>query len=259
MSDQAAIIQKKYTVTGHDEVAEGYFKLTFDGPEVASNYSPTQFVNVKVSDDITPLLRKPFSIYDSNGSEFSVLYKIYGEGTAKLSKTPVGATLDVLGPLGKVHQLDSGKKTALIAGGVGIASVMSLAHEMPGNFDLYYGVRSKAELAELDRWERLSANIHIASDDGSVGQKGFVTELFAQNADQYEQLYCCGPHPMMAALYKVCPETITPYFLMEEYMACGFGICVGCVVNTKDNGYVRICKDGPVIDGRNVVWELGYD
>jgi dihydroorotate dehydrogenase electron transfer subunit len=255
MSEQPSIIQKKYTVTGHEEVADGYFKLTFDGPEIATHYHPTQFVNIKVSEDITPLLRKPLSIYDANGSEFSVLYKIYGEGTAKLARTPIGAEVDVLGPLGKVHHIDTTKKTALVAGGVGIASVMSLAHQIPGNFDLYYGVRSRSELAELDRWEGLATNIHIASDDGSVGQKGFVTELFAQKADQYDQLYCCGPHPMMAALYKVCPDQITPYFLMEEYMACGFGICVGCVVNTTDRGYIRICKEGPVIDGRNVEWE----
>ncbi|NQY74969.1 MAG: dihydroorotate dehydrogenase electron transfer subunit [Candidatus Margulisbacteria bacterium] len=246
--------QEIVTVTENKPVAEGYFKLSFNAPELAKNYDPIQFVNVKVGSGTEFLLRKPFSIYDHTDTDISILFKIYGKGTERLSQYKTGDSLDILGPLGTgVVPPKDNVPTALIVGGVGIGSVKALALKMPKQFDLFYGVRNQGEVVEKQEWSELANTVFMCSDDGSCGEKGVVSTLFQKQASAYKKIYVCGPHAMLKAVYDVCPETIESFFITEEYMACGFGICMGCVIKTT-SGYKRICKEGPVFKGSEIIW-----
>jgi dihydroorotate dehydrogenase electron transfer subunit len=248
------IKQKEYEVVENIEVANGYYKLTIFAPELAQAAKPGQFVNIRVSKSLTPLLRKPFGIYAVDAEKISILYRLVGKGTQILSEVEKDQMLDVLGPLGTPAKISKDtKKTAIIAGGVGIAAVRLITENIEGDCDLFYGVQNKSELAELNIWEELTENIFLSSDDGSCGEKGFITEVFAANASKYERVICCGPKVMMEKVFNACSDSIETYFLMEEYMACGIGICMGCVTKTK-KGYRCICKDGPVFKGSDIVW-----
>jgi len=248
------IVQKHYPILSNIAVADGYFELTV----AAENFGarPAQFVNIKVGDDYAFLLRKPFSVYQQNDERFSVLYKVMGRGTARLSRYQAGESIDILGPLGQAFEVLPGKRVALLAGGVGIASLRLIADSLQVQnipFDLFYGVRSQAEVVDHETWITLAKRIFFSSDDGSVGKSGFVTDLFATQIQSYDLVIACGPHPMLRSLRRVCDGKITDYLIMEEYMACGFGICMGCVVQTQ-NGYEKICTKGPVFKGEDLVW-----
>ncbi|MCP4051013.1 MAG: dihydroorotate dehydrogenase electron transfer subunit [bacterium] len=248
------IFQDSYEVVRNREVADGYFKMTLNADSIAASCRPGQFINLKVNDGMEPLLRKPFGIYDVNGSHISILYRVKGRGTALLSRYRQGDQINILGPLGNgVYVEPEDKKTAVIAGGVGLAALGLIAKGMPGNFDLFFGVRNEREIIEQEKWQALANSVYISSDDGSAGEKGFITDLFARQVDYYDRIYCCGPEIMMKKIYDLCSNKAKTYFLLEEYMACGTGICMGCVCETRD-GYQRVCKEGPVFSGEQIKW-----
>lgn len=204
--------------------------------------------------------------------EVEILYKVCGRGTALLAAMRPGRSLRALGPLGNGFEVPrSAKEVFLVAGGIGVPPIAALAEGLATRrasrgtkMTVFLGGRSKADLLCTVDFKRVGAKIHVATEDGSAGHKGLVTDLLEQffrtpHPAPRTVLYACGPHPMLAALASIAEKYELPYQAsLEASMACGFGACMGCVVPVKGGGrdrtYRLVCKDGPVFDGRAIVW-----
>ncbi|HPQ45097.1 MAG TPA: dihydroorotate dehydrogenase electron transfer subunit [Syntrophales bacterium] len=237
---------------------------------------PGQFVMVRMEKGGDPFLSRPFSIYSaySHGSNtyIEILYKVVGKGTEAFSELREGDTLKILGPLGKGFDIPpTGKTAVLIAGGVGIAPLSFLAEYYRKNSSgtdviCYLGAGSSESLAGLEKIEDLCSTVKISTDDGSRGYHGPVTEPFKEDMDRYlddrTRIYSCGPNPMLKSLQKLLlNRTYACQVSLEERMACGIGACLGCVVKiTSDEtgeGFMRVCKEGPVFDIHRIHFSAG--
>ena len=209
-----------------------------------------QFVNIKL-DGL--YLRRPISVCDLDGDTLTIIYKIVGEGTEKMSKLTAGK-LDVLTGLGNGYDLTvSGKRPVLIGGGVGVPPMYLLAKKLiMDGFDttVILGFNTKSEIFYEEEFKKLGAKVIVTTVDGSYGQKGFVTDAL-KNID-YTYFYTCGPEPMLKALFKA--TTTEGQLSFEERMGCGFGACMGCSCKTI-YGNKRICKEGPVLRKEEILWE----
>lgn len=195
-----------------------------------------------------PLLSRPLSICDIDQDGISFLYLVVGEGTSLFSKLKEGDKISTLGPLGNGFDLKKGK-SAIIAGGIGLAPMKLLARSLEEKPDLFVGFREDKYF--IEEMKDLVNNIYISSDSGLCGLKGNVLDIF-ENKD-YETVYCCGPTPMLKAIKdKVDVESIQ--LSLEEHMACGIGACSGCTVMTPQ-GYRKVCHDGPVFDSKEVIFD----
>jgi dihydroorotate dehydrogenase electron transfer subunit len=244
---------------------------------------PGQFYMLQVGDTYDPLLKRPFSIFRHEDNSLSFLYRIRGKGTRSLSHLKSGDIINVIGPLGNSYPEPHGDFIAL-AGGIGIASLLHLLTRFKNRAYLFYGARNKEELVMTDEAKILAKEVFIATDDGSEGQKGLVTDLLKNFFDasrithHASRIYACGPSPMLRELSKVVaenPSSLLPlnkgrmggvkcYVSLEEHMACGVGACLGCVVKVRSQKsvassqkwiYKRVCKEGPVFDIKDIVWE----
>lgn len=209
---------------------------------------PGQFYMVRGWEELDPFLPRPISIADIEGRKIKLLYEVRGRGTHIISKLKKGDRLSILGPLGNGFDIEIQGKIALISGGVGIAPMLYLAKNLSGEIDIYSGFRSNAYF--LDQIRPYVKNVFIATEDGSTGHKGFVTELF--DPSKYDLVLTCGPTPMMEVVIKMCKAHVPVYVSMEARMACGIGACLGCTVETI-RGMERVCKEGPVFKGEEVV------
>jgi dihydroorotate dehydrogenase electron transfer subunit len=225
---------------------------------------PGQFVNVKLNDQIDPFLRRPISVHDWDASkkELSLLYKVVGKGTKYLSGQPKGANLKILGPLGNTFDLkglNKDQKVALIGGGIGIAPLLYLGKALAGKgvkFDTYTGYKNKAEVYISPQLKKLSKKVIIATDNGSAGQKGFITDVFQKSIakNKYDLVFVCGPEIMMKKAVQVCkPAKIDIQVSMESIMGCGIGACMCCVTESL-HGYKKVCSDGPVFKPEELGW-----
>lgn len=233
---------------------------------------PGQFYMIRVGDCYDPLLKRPFCIFRNISGKLYFIYRIRGKGTEKLKQMQKGKVVDILGPLGNGYSLSERKNTPLIViGGVGIASAFSLAEKFSKKAHIFYGGRTKDELLMLTELRKITKNLIISTNDGSVGAKGTVIDTLNKflTFDSFASgeparggrlsalnliLYACGPAPMLEAVSKIARGNgIKGYLSMEENMACGVGACLGCAVKTK-NGYKRVCKEGPVFPIEEIVW-----
>lgn len=241
----------------HCYAAPNIKRLTLQAPDIARSAEPGQFVNVRCSRTLEPLLRRPFSLnrIDSASGTISVLYRIVGRGTELLSAMRVGDTLDVLGPLGKGFETNPhGSKILLIAGGIGIAPFYPLAEKLTSfghDITCLLGARSADDFAEIEALTTLGVKVCLATEDGSRGERGRVTQLFTNSLQQqhYDIAYACGPNPMLAAVKELCLKANLPLQLsLEQIMACGLGVCLGCTCEKdKEVGFLHVCSDGPVV------------
>ncbi len=225
---------------------------------------PGQFINVRLEDSFQPFLRRPFSIYQIKNKTLFVLYKVVGKGTFLLSKKTSGERLNVISPLGNGYPLPielKGKQTLLVAGGSGVASLFFLAKQLKERFQckitLFLGVKTKKDMPPIEDFMRIPCSAYVYSEDGSIGKKGLVTDgvkEFLKRNNSLEYIYGCGPRQMLKVLHKLKKDK-TLFVSLEEIMACGTGICYGCAVKVKQGGYKYICKDGPVFDSSEIVWE----
>jgi dihydroorotate dehydrogenase electron transfer subunit len=251
------------------------------------NPLPGQFYMLQAGDTCDPLLKKPFSIFKigqrraerQNDMILSFLYRIRGKGTLSLSRLKSGDIINVIGPLGNSYPEPYGDFIA-VAGGIGIASLFPLLEKFSNRAYLFYGARNREELVMLNEVKALSKEIFIATDDGSEGQKGLVTDLLKNFFDasrithNASRIYACGSTPMLKELSKLVTRYSLPckcYVSLEEHMACGVGACLGCVtkvrrqassvkrqasvVKKSDWIYERVCKEGPVFEIEDIVWE----
>jgi len=216
---------------------------------------PGQFVMISLPSREV-FLRRPFSIYEYADGVLSILYKVAGRGTALLASAGQEDEIMVLGPLGNGFTVFPGHKTAIVAGGIGLAGIRLLWLSMQDRAPLFWGCTNEAESSLLSGFA--SARPLISTIDGSLGCKGNVVELFAQHLPQLDrplQVFACGPEAMFLSLRQILhSEQVPCQVLVEERMACGLGICFGCVKKTTDDvePYKRVCKEGPVFD----LWQI---
>lgn len=257
-----SLAQIKAKIISNQRFKENYWHLEFESGLIAKNASPGQFVNIKIGNGLEPLLRRPLSIHRITGARVKLFYEVVGGGTQILSKRKSGEFLDVIGPLGRGFDYRRISKTGpgrniLVAGGMGVAPLFFLAETIKASKPLVLiGAKTKRQILCAQEFKRLGCSLKLATDDGSSGFKGRVTDLLKIIVTQTRPsgLFSCGPRLMLKAVSEIaCEHKINAQLSLEEHMACGIGACLGCVVATKD-GYKRVCKDGPVFSSRELIW-----
>lgn len=220
-----------------------------------------QFLEIRVSDEIVPLLRRPISIYNVEGDNIEFIFQVKGQGTDILKDKQEGDLIDILGPLGQgTFNFEGKKNIAIIGGGIGIFPLHELANKAKQNakINMYLGFRSKEFVVLEEEYKKLSDKFILTTDDGSYGEKGFAINFLAEDIEKEEidGIYACGPLPMLKAVQKLAVEKNIPCQIsLEERMGCGIGVCLGCAVkaNVKEQTiYTHVCKEGPVFDA-NIV------
>ncbi len=261
-------------ISSQTEVIDKHFLITLKVPHSFMDAVPGQFVMVRLKEGEFPFLSRPLSIYSVYASEgetfMEILYRVAGKGTEVFSKLQGGDALKVLGPLGKGFDMTGADhKIVLIAGGIGVAPISFLAQryrqEYPGREIIcYIGSVKAGALLGIERLEMLCSSVEISTDDGSLGYKGLVTELFKKEMARYDKdgtiIYSCGPRPMLKGLQALLNDGPLPCQVsLEERMACGIGACLGCVVRMRSgdgkSSMVRVCTEGPVFDIKCVDFE----
>ena len=239
-----------FTITENTQLTSTVFKMKLSG-DVSEITSPGQFVNIKLQG---LYLRRPISVCDCEDGVLTLIYKVVGKGTEQMAKMTAGEELNVLTGLGNGYNTAlSGDKPVLLGGGVGVPPLYMLAKKLIAEgkkVSVVLGFNTKEEIFCEEDFKALGADVSVATADGSYGVKGFVTD--ALKDIDYTYFYTCGPEPMLKALYKV--TTTSGQFSFEERMGCGFGACMGCSCKTI-TGYKRICKDGPVLEKEEILWE----
>ncbi len=241
--------------------SDNYVIYKCESPEKLPNMFPGQFATIRVDNNKDVFLRRPFSIHDFNEKENTVsfLIKKLGRGSNSLSKLQVGDILNTMLPLGNNfhYNPEFNKKPLLIGGGVGIAPIYFLAKEMHKNnmeFDTLIGGKCCTDILLSDLFTDI-CKFHCTTEDGSKGTKGFVTHHNIFNTiTNYDSIYCCGPEPMMKSIAKVAKENnIFCEVSLENKMACGIGVCLCCVTETK-HGNKCVCTTGPVFNINELKW-----
>lgn len=282
--------QHLVTVERRKVLAQDTYLVRFACPEIAERITPGQFVMVRAPQGADPILGRAFAMYDVIADEkgqphsVDIVFHVVGKLTQLLSEISEGAELIVWGPLGNGFAPPSDNETHLlmVAGGIGQTPFLALAKERLGvqpygqrttspvsKVTLCYGARSSRYLAGIDEFGAAGVDVHVATDDGSAGHSGLVTELLADVVLKLEQsgvsqnevqIVCCGPEPMMEAVGQYAIEQgIRCQLSLETPMACGLGICFSCVTRVKQSDgswdFKRTCVDGPVFDADQLVWD----
>ena len=241
--------QVTMTVGENRKIAKNTFLMRLDGDTTAIT-APGQFINIRLDGYF---LRRPISVCDCDRDGLTIIYKTVGNGTEDMSKLPVGTELDILSGLGNGYDTSkSGQKPVLIGGGVGVPPMYLLCKKLVAegkNVSVILGFNSADEVFGIEMFKETGAEVLVATADGSVGTKGFVTDIL-KNLD-YTYFYTCGPMPMFKAIEGFAKTS--GQYSFEERMGCGFGACMGCTCKTK-YGNKRICKDGPVLEREEIVW-----
>jgi dihydroorotate dehydrogenase electron transfer subunit len=256
----------------HDQVAENVFLLGVHARQILGSAKPGQFVMLRVHSGIDPLLRRPFSICGhKDGEILLILYKVVGQGTEILATKRKGEYLSILGPLGKGFHVPRDQDIPLlVGGGMGMAPLLFLAQSLNrGKFHLLSGFGSKKDSFPMEQIVGQTARplmkLSVSTDDGSLGFKGLVTDLFQERLDSFEgqtenlTVYACGPRQMLERLVGMCmAQKITCQVSLETYMACGVGACLGCAVKASPwtgQTYLHVCTDGPVFPAEDIAWD----
>jgi len=242
--------QGLFTITENTALTKSVYRMRLSGDTSDITVSG-QFVNLLIDGFY---LRRPISVCDRTDGLLTIVYKVVGKGTEKMSRMQTGETIDILTGLGNGYDLSlSGDAPLLIGGGVGVPPMYLLAKDLIAKgkqVSVILGFNTKDEIFYEEEFKALGAHVTVATADGSYGVKGFVTD--AMKDIKYSYFYTCGPEPMLKAVWKTS-ET-SGQFSFEERMGCGFGACMGCSCKTL-TGNKRICKDGPVLRKEEILWE----
>ena len=238
-----------FTIISNERIAKSVYKMVLSG-NASEITRAGQFVNIKLDGFY---LRRPISVCDCTNDTLTIIYKTVGKGTEYMATLKSGQTLDILLPLGNGYNLDnSAVRPLILGGGVGVPPMYHLAKRLIGSgaeVTAVLGFNTADEVFYADEFSALGANVIVTTADGSVGEKGFVTDVM--DKIDYDYVYCCGPEPMLKAVYN--KSKTSGQFSFEERMGCGFGACMGCSCKTK-YGNKRICKDGPVLTKEEFIW-----
>ena len=238
------------TIKENVALTSNVYKMLLEG-DVSGVTNCGQFVNIKL-DGL--FLRRPISVCDCEDGVLTLIYKVVGKGTEQMSKMGVGETLDVLTGLGNGYDTSvSGENPMLLGGGVGVPPMYMLCKKLIAEgkkVSVVLGFNTKDEIFYENEFKALGADVTVTTVDGSYGVKGFVTDALPTD---YSYFYTCGPEPMLRAVYRA--TATSGQFSFEERMGCGFGACMGCSCHVITGGYKRICKDGPVLEKEEIVWD----
>ena len=257
----------KSTIISNTRIKGEYFKLVFSSPEMAERAAAGHFTHIRIDRRQDRILRRPFSIHDTDhaAGTVTVVYKVVGRGTAALSGLAAGEEIDALGPLGRPYTAPAPDVFPVaVAGGYGAAAMFMLTRRQPGV--LLMGARSAADVILTERYRDAGYEVRVATNDGSLGQKGFVTDLIpdllTENPNKKFFFYGCGPHPMLMALAKLLrARGLNGELSVDHVMCCGVGACFACVVKVNDPDsadgwrYARSCSEGPVFPLADVYTE----
>ena len=254
-----SIIKETATVVSQKEIGTGICDMVLLFPKGAKEAKPGQFLAMYVNDQ-TKLLPRPISIcgIDAAAGTLRVVYRIAGEGTRLFSEMKAGDTLEVMGPLGNGFDMKD-EKAIIVGGGIGIPPMLELAKQLECEKTVVLGYRDELFLKE--EFEQV-ADVKVATEDGSCGTQGTVIDAIKACNVEGAVIYACGPMPMLKALAEYAQEhQMEAQISLEERMACGIGACLGCICKSKEKDHhtnvnnKRICKDGPVFDAKEVVFQ----
>lgn len=268
----------KSMILDNAEISPDYWRMRMTAPPEMLSARPGQFVMVQVNQSIDPLIRRPLGIFDVGTQQpdytganplpyLEILYKVVGKGTAMLSALHSNDILDILGPLGNGFQKGGKDEEKLIVGGgVGLAPLYLLAKELVKDSPvrLFAGGKTKDDILCTTEFERLGVECYTATEDGSLGECGLVTQVLEKRLDllgNKGSIFACGPHGMLKAIAEIGRKRNVPVQVsLEGYMACGMGACLGCVCQGKGHSsetpdYRCVCTEGPVFDATELKWE----
>jgi dihydroorotate dehydrogenase electron transfer subunit len=266
------VVQVEAPILANRAYSGGYFILTLHAPEIARRTEPGQFVMAAPADGATvpsPLLKRALAVYSipdarQERSQITLLLKVVGEGTRRITLARPGDRLELIGPLGRGFDLGraQGKINLIVVGGTGVASALLLAENLVRageEVHLVYGGRTSDDLVGTADFQRLGIPAATATEDGGSGLRGLVTECLEQYLRQFPSRVCnaytCGPNAMMRAVTRITEDRGIPCQIsVEVKMACGFGVCLGCTVKTT-RSLKLACTHGPVFDASEFVWE----
>jgi dihydroorotate dehydrogenase electron transfer subunit len=261
------MIEQYAEIAFNDQINENTWLMGLRSSEIVKSAKPGQFVLIRVRSSSDPLLRRPFSICGVKKDLFLVLYRVVGQGTAIMAQVGEGDELSVLGPLGKGFRLPKkDQEPVLVAGGIGVAPLAFLAQSMKAKaFPFLMGFGSAGEIIDLENLSGGRVEISIATDDGTAGHGGPVTDLLetflkSKKAKGKNLSLCtCGPKPMLKRIAEMARHhKVLCQFSLEANMACGLGACQGCAIRASSdekNPYVLVCRDGPVFPVNAIDWE----
>ena len=242
--------QSIFTIKENRALTDLVWLMRFEG-DTSEITASGQFVNIQL-DGL--YLRRPISVFDCEDGLLSIIYKVVGKGTEKMTTLSIGTELDILTGLGNGYDLSKvGEKPVLVGGGVGVPPMYYLAKKLIAagkKPEIVVGFNTESEIFGVEFFEALGLNVTVTTVDGSRGIKGFVTN--ALETLDYDYICTCGPEPMLKALYRA--TECSGQYSFEERMGCGFGACMGCSCKTV-TGYKRICKDGPILEKEEILWE----
>lgn len=240
-----------YTVISNTPLTKDVYRMVLEG-DTEWITRPGQFVNIELEG---LYLRRPISISDWDERTITIIYKVVGRGTERMSKMAQGVKLDLLTGLGNGFDTSiESERPLLVGGGVGVPPLYRLAKDLLAQgkqVSVVLGFNTSSEIFYADEFKALGVDLYISTADGSMGVKGFVTDAIREAEIKFDYFYSCGPLPMLKALCDCCE--VSGELSFEERMGCGFGACMGCSCKTLA-GNKRICKDGPVMKREEIIW-----
>jgi len=264
------VLQKKVKVKSNSRISGSYYHIVLTAGSLNRLARPGQFIMLRVNGGTTPFLRRPLSIHAVSGQKLEILYEALGPATKLLSAMRPSEEVDIIGPLGNGFEYQAKdvrmRRPILVCGGMGVAPINFLAQELasrkPQTADqspfVLIGARSAKQILCEKEFKQKGCAVEIATDDGSRGFKGRVTELLDNLLSAIDHrasvIYACGPRPMLKEVSRISAKHKIPAQIsLEEHMSCGIGACLGCAVNTTE-GLKRVCKEGPVFRAEEIVW-----
>jgi len=271
-------MQFKSMVVSNIEISPGYRRVRLTAPRAMLEARPGQFVMLRVREGIDPLLRRPFCVFDTGSFApeypeaprlhyFDILYRVVGKGTSILASLHEKDYVDVLAPLGNGFSLgERHVEKLLVGGGIGLAPLYYLGRELvkKSRVKVFIGGKRKEDVLCVTEFEQLGIETYVATDDGTLGTRGLVTQVLEENLSLgggRREVFACGPEPMLKAVAQICRSYgIRCQVSLEANMACGVGACLGCVVKGKTHtdsapDYRCVCKEGPVFSADELWWD----
>lgn len=247
-------VDRRALVVACEGMGEGLVSLTLDVGE-PFEVSPGQFILLR---DLRwgrdPLLGRPFAVAWSENARLGILFHVQGRGTEALSRLGPGDEVQIRGPQGRGFPDPEGNRLVLVAGAMGVAPLLAAwrLYSSKVETELFLGLSCRSWGGLLQWLQKRGVTCRVACDDGSLGRKGTVVDLLKEHLREKDEVWACGPRPMLAAVASLEPDRLS--VSLEARMACGYGGCLGCVVPLR-SGPLRVCVDGPVFDGKEVLWD----
>ena len=256
----------KAKLISKEELKPDIFKISVQADEIVKEAKPGHFIEIRVNDDIEPFLRRPISIHNMDREKgiLEFIFQVKGKGTTILSNRKEGELIDIVGPLGYgPFKYSKSENMAVIGGGIGVFPLYELAkcaHSENKNVNVYLGFRNKDLVVLEEEFRQVANNVTITTDDGSYAEKGFAIDFLKKDVEEgkIDSIFACGPLPMLKAIREYAIEKNIPCQIsLEEKMACGLGVCLGCAVKTATSPkeapeYWHVCKAGPVFQAKDV-------